>query len=135
MENYASQAIMSCHEGGYLNNPRLNAEKLFEHRNHRAFRNGDLGEIDASGLVFCRGRIDDQIKFNGFRIELSDIDHALQRLDGIASAAAVALRRPDGTVGRLLGFLVRDNGLPDKEILDAYKKKLNQMLPSYMVPS
>lgn len=120
---------------GYLNNAELNAEKLFEHHGHRAFRTGDLGEIDASGLIFCRGRIDDQIKFNGFRIELSDIDNALQRLDGIASAAAVALRRPDGVVGRLLGFLVSDSGLPDKEMLDAYKSKLGEMLPSYMVPS
>ncbi|MGK5057236.1 D-alanine--poly(phosphoribitol) ligase [Janthinobacterium sp. LB2P49] len=120
---------------GYLNNPELNAEKLFECRGHRAFRTGDLGEIDANGLIFCRGRIDDQIKFNGFRIELSDIDNALQRLDGIASAATVALRRPDGTVGRLLGFLVSENGLTNKDTLDVYKSKLGQMLPNYMVPS
>ncbi len=122
---------------GYLNRDDLNELMLFEHKGKRAFRTGDLGEIDDNGLIFCRGRIDEQVKFNGFRIELSDIDNALQRTKGISSAAVVALRRPDGAVGRLVGFVVLDaaRDMADAELLTNYKEKLAELLPAYMIPS
>jgi D-alanine--poly(phosphoribitol) ligase subunit 1 len=123
---------------GYLNSPELNAGKLFEYREQRAFRTGDLGEIDAAGLIFCRGRIDDQIKLNGFRIELSEIDNALLRIAGVSSAATLALRRPNGTVARLVGVIVADPEPAEAEsrrFLEACKSELGKSLPVYMLPS
>lgn len=123
---------------GYLNRDDLNFVKLFEYKGHRAFRTGDLGEIDSNGLIFCRGRIDDQIKLNGFRIELADIDNSLQRLDGVSSAATIALRRPDGSVGRLIGFIVTELKLTESEahvFLTDCKVAMKEFLPAYMTPS
>jgi D-alanine--poly(phosphoribitol) ligase subunit 1 len=128
---------------GYLNRPDLNEAKLFvDGEGRRAFRTGDLGEVNADGLIFCRGRMDDQIKLNGYRIELSEIDAALDGMPGVAAGACAALRRPDGTAVRLIGFIETAVGsaaaAPGFELpegLRQWKALLGQRLPSYMVPS
>ncbi|MGF6999458.1 AMP-binding protein [Paraburkholderia sp. GAS32] len=121
---------------GYLNREDLNAARMFTHNGQRAFRTGDLGAIDGNGLLFCHGRIDDQIKMGGYRIELMEIDAALRALPAAASAAAVPLRRPDGSVARIVAFVATGNDdgrLPDA--LQDWKTLLAARLPSYMIPS
>lgn len=117
---------------GYLNRPELNAEKLFEEGGQRGFRTGDLGEMGEGGLLFCRGRRDEQIKLNGYRIELQEIDTALQKLAGVSGSAVVPLRRPDGSVARLVAYVTMGGAtqpVPD------WKEQLAASLPPYMVPS
>lgn len=121
---------------GYLNREDLNASRMFIHNGQRAFRTGDLGTVDGGGLLFCHGRIDDQVKMGGYRIELMEIDSALRALPGAASAAAVPLRRPDGSVARIVAFVATgsdDGRLPDA--LHDWKTLLAARLPSYMTPS
>ena len=117
---------------GYLNRPELNSEKLFEEGGRRGFRTGDLGELGEGGLLFCRGRRDEQIKLNGYRIELQEIDKALQRLPGVSASAVVPLRRPDGSVARLVAYVTmtgQGQPMPD------WKERIGASLPPYMVPS
>nr|WP_313067306.1 D-alanine--poly(phosphoribitol) ligase [Paraburkholderia sp. LEh10] len=121
---------------GYLNREDLNEARLFMHDGQRAFRTGDLGAVESDGLLFCHGRIDDQIKIGGYRIELMEIDAALRALHGVSSAAAVPLRRPDGSVARIVGFVATgagDGRLPDA--LRDWKARLAERLPPYMIPS
>lgn len=116
---------------GYLNRPELNMEKLFAEDGMRGFRTGDLGEVRNDGLIFCRGRRDDQIKLNGYRIELQEIDKALQQLAGISRSAVVPLHKPDGSVGRLVAYVILEPG----GVLEGWKEQLGKKLPSYMLPS
>lgn len=126
---------------GYLNRPDLNEAKLYTYADgRRAFRTGDLGQMEGDGLLFCRGRMDDQIKLNGYRIELAEIDEALHGLPGVEGGACAVLRRPDGTAVRLIGFVAGVDAEPAARMLapDAlagWKERLAQRLPPYMVPS
>lgn len=126
---------------GYLNRPDLTAQSLFLHNGKRAYRSGDLAEIDADGLVYFHGRRDDQIKLHGYRIELGEVDAALASLPGIRAAASVALRRPDGTLVRMIGFVEAADSLapatlgPLPASLADWKQQLATRVPSYMIPS
>ena len=125
---------------GYLNRPDLNASRMFTRGGKRGYRSGDLGEIDGQGLITFRGRIDDQIKLHGYRIELAEIDAAIAALPGVRAGATVALRRPDGAIVRLIGFVEPATpgaaGLqPLPEALAAWKDTLGRRLPPHMIPS
>ncbi|TAL88828.1 MAG: D-alanine--poly(phosphoribitol) ligase [Candidimonas sp.] len=128
---------------GYLNRPELNREKLFIHSNgQRGFKTGDLGQIDEAGLLWCQGRRDDQVKLNGYRIELAEISRALQALDEVKAAICVALRRADQTVARLLGFVELEPSSGRTATTEwapypaeQWKPQLEQRLPPYMLPS
>lgn len=131
---------------GYLNRPDLNATRMFTRGGKRGYRTGDLGEIDAQGLITFRGRIDDQIKLHGYRIELAEIDAAIAALPGVRAGATVALRRPDGAIVRLIGFAepagsgdgphAPATGLqPLPPGLADWKHTLGRRLPPYMIPS
>ena len=122
---------------GYLNSPELNEQKLFLEEGVRGFRTGDFGSVREDGLIFCRGRRDDQIKLNGYRIELLEIDKALQQLPGVMRSAAVPLHKPDGSVGRLLAYVTAEGSAdPLKDgRLSGWKELLAKRIPNYMVPT
>ena len=75
----------------------------------RAYRSGDLVRHEAAGLVF-QGRADEQVKLGGRRIELGEVDAALQALPGVTGAAAAVKTTAAGTQV-LVGYLVAsENG-------------------------
>lgn len=121
---------------GYLNREDLNATRMFSHNGTRGFRTGDLGAVDEHGRLFCHGRMDDQVKVGGYRIELMEIDAALGKLPGVQNAAAVPLRRPDGSVARIVGFVQPASGEGQLPFLPQdWKASLGEALPPYMIPS
>lgn len=126
---------------GYLNRPDLSEAVLFEKNGKRAYRSGDLAQIDAQGRVFFHGRRDDQIKLHGYRIELAEVDTGLCTLPGVNAAATIALRRADGTLVRMIGFIETPEQLPAATLgplpstLVDWKQRLAGSLPSYMIPS
>ncbi|WP_338678174.1 Pls/PosA family non-ribosomal peptide synthetase [Streptomyces sp. SCSIO 30461] len=70
----------------------------------RAYRSGDLVRAEPDGLVFV-GRADEQVKLGGRRIELGEVDAALQALPGVAGAAA-AVRSTAAGHQLLVGYVV-----------------------------
>ena len=123
---------------GYLNRDDLNSQKLFIYNGKRAFRTGDIGSVNSDNLIFCKGRMDDQIKMNGFRVELADIEAAFLRLHGVSGAAVIGLRRADGQVGRLVAFVVVNERVDltlGEEFKKICKNDLIELIPAYMVPS
>ena len=76
----------------------------------RAYRSGDLVRYEPDGLMFL-GRADDQVKVGGRRIELGEVENALQDLPGVTAAAA-AVRKSDAGVPVLVGYLVVEGEKP-----------------------
>ncbi|WP_459963458.1 Pls/PosA family non-ribosomal peptide synthetase [Nocardia sp. IFM 10818] len=95
----------------------------------RAYRSGDMVRNDSAGLVFL-GRADDQIKLGGRRIELGEIDNALQHLPGVTGAAA-AIRSTKAGNKILVGYLTGPEAGYD---LKAARTLLAEQLPAPLVP-
>ncbi|WP_369125528.1 Pls/PosA family non-ribosomal peptide synthetase [Catenulispora pinisilvae] len=95
----------------------------------RAYRSGDLVRADPEGLVFL-GRADEQVKLGGRRIELGEVDAALQALPGVAGAAA-AVKKTAGGAEILVGYVV-----PSEPGFDpsAARALLAEQLPAALVP-
>ena len=116
----------------------------------RAYRTGDLGRIDASGLLHCEGRLDSLVKLNGFRIELGEVEGALEALPQVQQAVVVPATK-DGRVRSLCAFVVlaaggqkgEKPGAPGEKpgvprdalaLSRELKAELARSLPAYMVP-
>jgi len=96
----------------------------------RAYRSGDIVRAEPAGLVFL-GRGDEQVKLGGRRIELGEVDAALQALPGVAGAAA-AIKRTAAGNQLLVGYLVpRDAADFDVE---AASLRIREQLPAALVP-
>lgn len=95
----------------------------------RAYRSGDLVRLERTGLLF-QGRADDQVKVGGRRIELGEIDNALQNLPGVAGAAA-AVRRTGAGHQVLIGYLSSTS--TDFDLIAAHEL-LSEQLPAALVP-
>jgi len=86
---------------GYLNRPELTAERFvpdpFSTEPHaRLYRSGDLGRRLPDGNIEYCGRIDNEVKVNGFRVSLEEIDYGLGQLAGVRQAVTVAYPRDAG---------------------------------------
>ena len=96
----------------------------------RAYRSGDIVRAEPEGLLFL-GRGDEQVKLGGRRIELGEVDAALQALPGVAGAAAAVKRTAAGNQ-LLVGYLVpRDGAGFDVE---AAGRRIREQLPAALVP-
>ena len=122
---------------GYLNRPELTAERFLRDPfatdpAARLYRTGDIGRWRADGTLEIAGRVDDQVKVRGFRVELGEVETAMTRHPRIGAAAA-AVRRDDSGRDRLVGYLVGDGGPPPD--LAAVRSFLIDILPDPAVPS
>ncbi len=99
----------------------------------RIYRTGDRGFIDDAGQLCLTGRFDDQIKFNGVRIEPAEIEAIICQQPGMLEAC-VSLMRGPGSRKRLLAHVVPDqtHGSFDPQTLS---QRLEQLLPHYMRPA
>ena len=99
----------------------------------RAYRSGDLVRAEPDGLVFLR-RADEQVKLGGRRIELGEIDAALQALPGVAGGAC-AIQRTKAGNQILVGYVVTSDAEPADEFdNDAAVDRLRAQLPAALVP-
>jgi amino acid adenylation domain-containing protein len=126
---------------GYLNQPELTAEKFVPHplRNElssdgssaRIYRTGDLARYRPDGTIEFLGRVDNQVKISGYRIELAEIETVLMQHPSVQSAAVIARQDVPGEK-KLVAYLVhRGVGLSTNEL----RAFLARKLPPYMLPS
>jgi D-alanine--poly(phosphoribitol) ligase subunit 1 len=115
---------------GYLNNDILTHQKFISH-NKRSFRTGDLAFVK-NKYIYYSGRKDEQIKLNGYRIELNEIKHALEHIDFIKQAECLPIVIDD-KIKRIIAFIILDNEM--QGIISTIKPMLEKELPLYMIPS
>jgi acyl-coenzyme A synthetase/AMP-(fatty) acid ligase len=121
---------------GYLNDPQLTREYFIElhsavpHRT-RVYRTGDLGRWNDQGKLEFHGRIDHQVKINGFRIEVQEIESAIRMLPGVADVAVAGLVGATNQK-RLYAFFVLEPNL--NVTLFELVSHLARYLPKYMIP-
>ncbi|MBB1054469.1 amino acid adenylation domain-containing protein [Dietzia sp. B44] len=119
---------------GYLGDEEQTAERFRVHPvyDERLYRTGDEGMWLPDGTIRFLGRVDRQVKVNGYRVELGEIDAALTRLDGVRAGVCSAVDGPGGGK-RLVGHvaLTPQSGLDQRAIRAA----LRDALPAYMVPT
>jgi len=120
---------------GYLHRPELTEAKFIEHpfsAGERLYKTGDTARWLPDGNLEFLGRMDQQIKMRGFRIEPEEIETLLRRHPAIADVAVIAREDVAGD-RRLAGYVVPSDGdLPHASELRSF---LQEKLPEYMVPS
>ncbi|MCS0634267.1 non-ribosomal peptide synthetase [Streptomyces sp. LP05-1] len=117
---------------GYVGRPDLTAERFLDDpATGRRYRTGDLVSARPDGVLLFHGRLDDQVKVRGHRIEPGEIEHALREQPEVAEAA-VTVHRPTPDDARLAGCVVPAAGpVPRAAVL---RERLAATLPAHLVP-
>ncbi|GHH14989.1 non-ribosomal peptide synthetase/type I polyketide synthase [Streptomyces lanatus] len=112
---------------GYLGEPRLTAEAFLERDGRRWYRSGDRVRRTPDGVLEFLGRLDDQVKVRGHRVELGEVEAALLTHPDVARAAVLLVD------GRLVAYVEPRTGAaePDTREIRAF---LSRVLPPYMLP-
>jgi D-alanine--poly(phosphoribitol) ligase subunit 1 len=119
---------------GYLHQPELTTRRFFDLDGMRAYRTGDLGHFH-DGLLFFDGRLDDQIKLNGYRIEIGDVESNLRSLAGVRDAIVLPLNRADRVEALAAFVLIETHGSEtDFQVGVRVRSALAERLPAYMLP-
>ncbi len=120
---------------GYWNQPELTAER-FLHRSSlsstRIYRTGDLARFLPDGNLEFLGRVDDQIKLRGHRIEPGEIEAVLEQCAGVRQAVVVAREDREGDK-RLVAYVVHEE--EGEDAAGMLKSALGARLPENMIPS
>nr|WP_148775087.1 non-ribosomal peptide synthetase [Bradyrhizobium rifense] len=121
---------------GYHGQPELTAERFLrdrfvERQRERVYRTGDLGKWSSDGELYHLGRIDNQIKVRGFRIEVGEIEFVLRQHPAVAEAIVVA-RELSAADNRLIAYVVYKH---EEATASELRNYLRNHLPDYMVPA
>lgn len=121
---------------GYVNNPRLTAERFVPNPSgppgSRLFRTGDRARPSSQGTYSFLGRTDDQVKISGRRIELNEVSTVLNRHPAVAQS--VAFVHPDAPHPVLVACYVGNGGADDQSEASV-RDFLAGELPGYEVPT
>lgn len=96
----------------------------------RFYKTGDQVEIDDNGVVYFLGRIDRQVKVNGYRVELEHVESVLRTAPGVAEAAAFFLEVRGKQ--RIVAAVATRGG---EDGFEGLKRYLSGVVPEYMIPS
>ncbi|MDE6492388.1 MAG: D-alanine--poly(phosphoribitol) ligase subunit DltA [Lactobacillus sp.] len=124
---------------GYMNNPEKTEAAFFKKDGdeYLSYRTGDAGFFDGD-MLFYRGRIDFQIKFNGYRIELEEINFYLTKNDLVRYGVAAPKYNKDHTVKQIVAEIELKDGVrrkySDAELTKLIREDLAKNVMPYMIP-
>ena len=134
MNSLATDVEIICNEvilkgksvfSGYLNN--ISGGYYLEN-GINCYKTGDIGYIFDNKL-FIKGRADNQVKYKGYRIELSDIENNLNKIEGVEESLVLPLKNQEGVIKSLKAYVVISKPVDD------LKSKLSLLIPKYMIPA
>ena len=122
-----------CLAEGYVGRPALTAERFVERDGARWYLSGDRVRADADGTLHYLGRLDDQLKIDGIRVEPGEVEAALCRHAGVAEAIVVGA---DGSGGRHLAahVVARDAHIDEATLVAALRAHCAATLAPWLVP-
>lgn len=124
---------------GYLNRPELTAQSFVPNpfrkdAGGRLYRTGDLGRFLPTGELEYLGRLDDQVKIHGYRIEPAEIEAVLARHPLVAAAAVIPFEEPGGDRALAAFVAWRGDSRDETERLAELRRFLQTALPIFMIP-
>ena len=122
--------------GGYLNDPVKTAERFVQAPALGPgiwYRTGDLGRRDEQGEIHYMGRLDEQVKVNGYRIELLEVEAVLRKASGYQSVAVVLHKDSRTHVESLVGFVSAESLDQDLVLKECRKELPVYACPRYLV--
>lgn len=115
---------------GYWNNPEKNMEVFFTGpQGQRFYRTGDICRADADGDMLYVGRLDSQVKIQGFRVELGEIEHHAREFLKNVNAVAVAFQNKMENTE--IALFIETDAFEKLPLLDYLRTKI----PYYMMPT
>lgn len=117
---------------GYIPRSHPNNSKFTVIDGQRCYHTGDHGTVDKDGGLMVHGRIDSQVKVNGYRIELVEVERSAVQVDCVKMAVALTPAKQTGSGGLIL-VLNGDDITADK--VETVRTHLRDSLPPFMVPS
>ncbi len=124
---------------GYLNNPEKTEAAFFkdDDKKYRSYRSGDAGFFDGD-MLFYRGRIDFQIKFNGYRIELEEINFYLSKNKYVRYGVAAPKYNKDHAVKQIVAEIELKHGVrrqhSEAALTRSIREDLAKNIMPYMIP-
>jgi len=121
---------------GYLGRPDLTAERFVpdpfcERAGERLYRTGDRARLRGDGELEYLGRMDEQLKLRGYRLEPGEVEAALTAVAGITQAAVGVRERADGDRRLVAWYATADGAARDA---DSLRAALRDWLPDYAIP-
>ncbi|WP_225035703.1 polyketide synthase [Winogradskyella sp. SM1960] len=125
-----------CLAEGYLNNKILTEEKFVnwkspEGTNKRIYKTGDNAQYLPNGTIEFLGRQDDQVKISGHRIELAEIELAINSIIGIVQTVVIASNHLGGQTQLVAYIQPNQNSFDMADV----RQQVSDLLPEYMMPS
>lgn len=113
---------------GYLGNKEKTEQAFITVNGLRAYRSGDLARMNSEGNIEFFGRLDNQVKLRGLRVELDEIEKNINTYPGISTSIVIVKNAPEGDY--LVAYFVAAKEI-DKDDLVAH---ISKSLTSYMIP-
>ena len=122
---------------GYINMPDVTAKKFVKDPTNDTdetfYRSGDLVSWGKDGLLYYHGRMDEQVKVRGQRIEIGEVEYHLSRSPGVGQAAVLHVKTSHG--GELIGYLVPDGNVSTLPDIATVRAELTRHLSDAAIPT
>ncbi|TQV77370.1 amino acid adenylation domain-containing protein [Aliikangiella marina] len=123
---------------GYLNQPRLTAEKFINspfRKGERLYCTGDLVRYLDDGNLEYLGRLDNQVKIRGFRIEISEVESQISKCEEVACCAVLCQDNTQKQKSLTAYIVLKTSSGKSYQALSQIKRALESRMPSYMIPT